>query len=86
MSDGTTDKKIAAAVSERETELWMVKVDETLKDHGARLTHTDTVLDAINIHLARIDTNLQWFKTLTKWVLGLAGIATGGAGGVSFFG
>ncbi len=86
MSEGTTDKKIAAAVSEKERELWMLKVDETLRAHAERLTHTDAVLDTINVHLARIDTNLEWFKKLSKWVLGLVGTAVGIGGGSHFLG
>lgn len=82
MSENTD--KITSALSKQELDLWRAGVDEKLKDHSDRLTHTDTVLDAINLHLARIDTNLQWFKSLTKWLLGLV---TGGGGiaGLSHF-
>lgn len=80
MSDGSnTERKVTDALAAQELSLWRESVDDRLTEQAKKLLAVDQVLDSIAVHLARIDTNLDWFVKVLKWLVAPLAAIYGGS-------
>lgn len=66
----TTEKKVADALAAQEHAMWKASVNQQLKAHEDRFDAVEDSLKLIAIHLAKIDTNIDWFIKVLKYVVG----------------